>query len=109
MNFTPSRQTLNVEKHEKSTYDHDLQLYREIPDIHINLDEFEEYAIERLKGKNNFIFNSNYSSNTKLFLVLQILEQLSLKGNTNSYEDYCKSVIQELKKEGLKHMYKLVC
>jgi len=42
-------------------------------------------------------------------LVLQILEQLSLKGNTNNYEDYTKSVVQEIKKEGLKHMHKLVC
>lgn len=51
MNFTPSRQSITLEKIEKSTYDHDLQLYREIPDININLDEFEEWAIERLKGK----------------------------------------------------------
>jgi DNA primase large subunit len=43
-----------------------------------------------------------------LSLVLQILEQLSLKGNTNNYEDYIKSVLQEIKKEGLKHMFKLV-
>jgi len=41
-------------------------------------------------------------------LVLQILEQLSLKGNTNNYEDFIKSVIHEIKKEGLKHMHKLV-
>lgn len=37
------------------------------------------------------------------------MEQLSLKGNTNNYDEYTKSVIQELKKEGLNHMYKLVC
>lgn len=40
--------------------------------------------------------------------VLQILEQLGLKGNTNSFEDFTKLVNQEIKKEGLKHMYKLV-
>lgn len=44
-----------------------------------------------------------------LFSVLQILEQLSLKGNINNYEEFTKSVIQEIKKEGLNHMYKLVC
>ncbi|XP_025421836.1 probable DNA primase large subunit [Sipha flava] len=88
MNFTPSRKSLGVSD-DKNKYDHDLQLYREIPDLDINLDEFEEWAIERLK-------------------VLQILEQLSLKGNTNNYEDYIKSVLQEIKKEGLKHMFKLI-
>jgi len=51
MNFTPSRKNLALEKLKKPSYDHDLQLYREIPDININLDEFEEWAIERLKGK----------------------------------------------------------
>jgi len=51
MNFTPSRKTLALEKLEKSSSDHILQLYREIPDMNINLDEFEEWAIERLKGK----------------------------------------------------------
>lgn len=55
MNFTPSRKTLALEKLEQSPYDHDLQLYREIPDININLDEFEEWSIERLKGKIKFI------------------------------------------------------
>jgi len=89
MNFTPSRKTVALEKLEKSSYDHDLQLYREIPDFSINLDEFEEWAVERLK-------------------VLQLLEQLSLKGNSNSYEEFTKTVINEIKKEGLKHMYKLV-
>jgi len=51
MNFTPSRKNLALEKLKKVSSDHDLQLYREIPDININLDEFEEWAIERLKGK----------------------------------------------------------
>ncbi|XP_003244186.1 DNA primase large subunit [Acyrthosiphon pisum] len=89
MNFTPSRKNVALEELKKPSYDHDLQLYREIPDININLDEFEEWAIERLK-------------------VLQILEQLSLKGNTSNYEDFTKSVVQEIKKEGLKHMHKLI-
>lgn len=50
-------------------------------------------------------------SNTLVFVlssVLQILEQLGLKGNTNSFEDFTKLVNKEIKKEGLKHMYKLV-
>lgn len=50
MNFTPRTKTRNLENGEKSLYDHDLQLYREIPDLQINLDEFEEWAVERLKG-----------------------------------------------------------
>lgn len=54
MNFTPSRKTLALENIEQSPYNHDLQLYREVPDININLDEFEEWAIERLKGKIKF-------------------------------------------------------
>lgn len=52
MNFTPSRKTASsiaLEKTKKS-YEHNLQLYREIPDVNINLDEFEDWAIERLKG-----------------------------------------------------------
>ncbi|XP_050426072.1 uncharacterized protein LOC126836575 [Adelges cooleyi] len=90
MNFTPSRKTLAIEKAEElSSSSNNLQLYREIPDHSLNLDEFEEWAIERLK-------------------VLQILEQLCLKGTTNSYEEFTKSVVQEVKKEGLKHMYKLI-
>lgn len=44
-----------------------------------------------------------------LYIVLQILEQLGLKGNTNTFEDFAKLVVQEIKKQGLKHMYKLVC
>lgn len=56
---------------------------------------------------NTILYFINYLS--IYFLVLQILEQLSLKGNTNNYEDFTKSVVQEIKKEGLKHMYKLVC
>lgn len=55
MNFTPSRKNVVLEKLQKTSYDHDLQLYREIPDININLDEFEEWAIERLKGKSKKI------------------------------------------------------
>lgn len=51
MNFTPSRKNVALEKLKKTSCDHDLQLYREIPDININLDEFEEWAVERLKGK----------------------------------------------------------
>jgi len=51
MNFTPSRKNVALEKLKKASWDHDLQLYREIPDININLDEFEEWAVERLKGK----------------------------------------------------------
>jgi hypothetical protein len=54
MNFTPSRKSLGVSD-DKNKYDHDLQLYREIPDLDINLDEFEEWAIERLKGKKSNI------------------------------------------------------
>lgn len=113
MNFTPSRKTLGAS--EEKNYDHDLQLYREIPDFYINLDEFEEWTVERLKGKKSnisytffylYYFVFMYSM---LSLVLQILEQLSLKGNTSNYEDYIKSVLQEIKKEGLKHMFKLVC
>jgi DNA primase large subunit len=50
MNFTPSRKSVALE-HKKASCDHDLQLYREVPDININLDEFEEWAVERLKGK----------------------------------------------------------
>lgn len=52
MNFTPSRKStpIALEKH-KSSNDNDLSLYREIPDININLDEFEEWSIERLKGE----------------------------------------------------------
>lgn len=56
MNFTPNRKSLTTEKTEISSYSHDLQLYRETPDIDINLDEFEEWAIERLKGEK--IYNS---------------------------------------------------
>lgn len=55
-----------------------------------------------MKIRLGILYISNY------FLVLQILEQLSLKGNTNNYEEYTKLVIQELKKEGLNHIYKLV-
>lgn len=54
MDFTPSRKTAStiaLEKCNEFSYDHDLQLYREVPDININLDEFEEWTIERLKGK----------------------------------------------------------
>lgn len=32
-------------------YPHDLQLYKNPPDAQITLNEFEELAIERLKGK----------------------------------------------------------
>lgn len=118
MNFTPRTKTRLLEKCEKSLYDHDLQLYREIPDIQINLDEFEEWAVERLKGKKRnvtmyllffFYHICTFLYSINLLSVLQLLEQLSLKGNTNSYEDFTKSVIQEIKKEGLNHMYKLVC
>lgn len=55
MNFTPRTKTRSRDNSEKSLYDHDLQLYREIPDIQINLDEFEEWAVERLKGKEKII------------------------------------------------------
>jgi len=52
MNFTPSRKTVALEKFENLSYHYNnLQLYREVPDVNINLDEFEEWAIERLKGK----------------------------------------------------------
>lgn len=51
MNFTPHKKSISLNKHEQFSYDHDLQLYRQIPDMNINLDEFEEWAIERLKGK----------------------------------------------------------
>lgn len=119
MNFTPSRKTLGASA-DNDNYDHDLQLYRKVPDFDLNLDEFEEWAIERLKGKKsnifyNFYFSSKYClcsfvfMHSMLSLVLQILEQLSLKGNTSNYDDYIKSVLQEIKKEGLKHMFKLVC
>lgn len=71
MNFTPSRQSISIEKIEKSTYDHDLQLYREIPDININLDEFEEWAIERLKGKKiNILYYILFSLNYNINLIL---------------------------------------
>lgn len=55
MNFTPSRKSTAstlLEKLDKSSNDNDLSLYREIPDINLNLDEFEEWSIERLKGEN---------------------------------------------------------
>lgn len=53
MNFTPSRKSTStpIITEKRPYYNHDLQLYREIPDININLDEFEEWTIERLKGK----------------------------------------------------------
>lgn len=53
MNFTPIRKNIALEKEDKKILsdDHDLQLYRKIPDDNINLDEFEEWSIERLKGK----------------------------------------------------------
>lgn len=51
MNFTPNKKNLALEK---ASCDHDLQLYREVPDININLDEFEEWAVERLKGKTKY-------------------------------------------------------
>jgi len=56
MNFTPNRKNVALEKLKKASYDHDLQLYREVPDININLDEFEEWAVERLKGKTKYLY-----------------------------------------------------
>jgi len=64
MNFTPSRKTL--EKLEKSSSDQVLQLYREVPDMYINLDEFEECAIERLKGKKLYHYFIQTILNTDL-------------------------------------------
>lgn len=69
MNFTPSRKTVVSEKHEKSSYDHDLQLYREIPDYNINLDEFEEWAVERLKGKESYCFVRTAVNAANLYFV----------------------------------------
>lgn len=63
MNFTPSRKSLTTEKSEKSPYSHDLQLYREIPDIDISLDEFEQCAVERLKGEKINNYTILYYSN----------------------------------------------
>lgn len=61
------------------------------------------FSINAFSNINTYLYFVN------LFSVLQILEQLSLKGNINNYEDFTKSVLQEIKKEGLSHMYKLVC
>jgi len=54
MNFTPNRKNVALEKLKNASCDHDLQLYREVPDININLDEFEEWTVERLKGKTKY-------------------------------------------------------
>lgn len=48
MDFTPSTKSVPSEKSEQFET---LQLYRELPDVCINLDEFEDWAVERLKGK----------------------------------------------------------
>jgi len=66
MDFTPRKKTkssITLKDLEKNPYDHDLQLYREIPDININLDEFEDWAVERLKGKRKCYFTLLYIKN----------------------------------------------
>lgn len=44
-----------------------------------------------------------------LSLVLQIIDQVFYRGSANTYEDNIKTIMQEMKKEGLRHMLKLVC
>lgn len=49
MDFTKKRRIqVNTELFEK--YPHDLQMYTDPPDMQITLVEFEELAIERLRG-----------------------------------------------------------
>lgn len=71
MDFTPNTKPLTSEK--LGQFD-TLQLYREIPDVRINLDEFEDWAVERLKGKKKidyFIFvNKNQNTNSHYFYCI---------------------------------------
>lgn len=71
MNFTQSRKNLEVSD-DKNKYDHDLQLYREIPDAEINLDEFEEWTVERLKSKKSNISFIYFFSRRILYVNLYL-------------------------------------
>ena len=47
----PKKVRMHVDSALSVKYPHDLQMYKEPPDAQITLNEFEELAVERLKGE----------------------------------------------------------
>lgn len=75
MNFTPTRKTestIALDKFDEFSCDHGLQLYQEVPDVDINLDEFEEWTIERLKGNIFNTINDFFPNYKNLIYVLPV-------------------------------------
>ncbi|XP_018576961.1 DNA primase large subunit [Anoplophora glabripennis] len=74
---------------ENDLYNHDVNMYSERPQTVINLEEFEELALERLQ-------------------LLRIIEQASLKGFKQYSEDWKKTIKEDLAKSGLKKYIRLI-
>lgn len=53
MDFTPKRKRFAWKETEtvQSKYNHDLQMYKDPPEDNISFEEFQQIAVERLKGK----------------------------------------------------------
>lgn len=53
MDFKAKKPRVEIQNEFLEKYPHDLQMYIDHPDAQITLNEFQDFAIERLKG--NFI------------------------------------------------------
>lgn len=50
MDFKPKKPRVEIQNELFDKYPHDLQMYIDHPDARITLNEFQDFAIERLKG-----------------------------------------------------------
>jgi len=105
----PRRTNLNKEDIELSShYPHDLQLYDNIPTSTILIHDFEEIALERLKGMNVIFMLCESLIIIVLLKVLKIIETVTLRGFVKFSEEWRKNFQEELKKQDLKTLAKLV-
>lgn len=56
MDFKPKKARVEIQNELFEKYPHDLQMYIDHPNAQITLNEFQDFAIERLKGNFNLLY-----------------------------------------------------
>ena len=95
-NIDPKKRQFAKADFQQQTYDHRLSFYDVPPTAEITLDEFETWAISRLKGIYTLIFICPREFSNGIFIVLSELEACSFRNRSpEETAEYMKDILNK--------------
>ena len=101
-NRTSARRAIKNSMKLKNEFAHSLQLYTMPPTETISLQEFEDLAVDRLKGKFKFTMLLVFTFyNLFFFIVLRAIERINLSKNAKFSDEWKTALKSDLRKQNL--------